>query len=100
MQGAPELEGRAPLELVVAHVERFVRSHLASLVTIAHVRPSADGMDAESGERVSSDAALLIEWLDALREAAREGRMHDASALSQEIAERTLGTGEAVARAR
>ena len=89
---AGAVEQWLPLEFVMRYVERFVRRHLANIVTVRDVIRLAD----QSGPEVASqfsDPAVLQRWLSEMRRAVAAGAAREAVSWAQAIAERVARPG-------
>ena len=82
-----------PLEFASRHIERFIRDHLVEFVSVADAAENASQLAPEVAARVTSDPAILLEWLRLLREAVGRGEAHDRHALSVQIAEAVQAAG-------
>lgn len=85
-----------PLEFVVRHVERFVRRHLADLVTVWDVVSLAAELGDEQAQRLS-DPVVLSEWLMQTRHDLLEDV---AAGIHRTPAERARRVAEQVRRSR
>ena len=76
--------GMTPLELLVRHVERFVRDHLPKLVNLSDVA-QLDAAIGDDGPAILGDARMAIECLDELRRLAQRGAFSDAPEVARRL---------------
>jgi hypothetical protein len=89
---APDQHSWTPMQFLMRHVERFMRDHIAELVTPSHVWDYANLLGDEAVHWVGSDSRLFLTWLALIRRMAVNADLHDPDAVAHALAERTFGT--------